>query len=216
MRSACTGNAVDVQSGLLLYDAYCDAAYSPSSCAGFAPVSVAVTLPPTAPAVLSISDYFGDAPRSCVTEAFDLWAGGGLWNGALMCAQDANGAFLNDCVCRPDLLSVGEGYISSVVKAGCSGDQVDVQSALAIYDSYCATAAPATAPAWTTPASPGQGVTGSVPSPTSQCKLPVPGSAPSFSWAARLSAETCSIQLVPLARALLYLRVVLTLLLTLS
>jgi hypothetical protein len=85
----------------------------------------------------------GFAPaRSCMTEAFHAWAGGGLWNGALLCNMNANGAYLNECVCRADLLSIGESYISSFVKSACSSDTVDIQSGLSMYDNYCATASP--------------------------------------------------------------------------
>lgn len=139
-KSACNTNTVDIQSGLLLYDAYCATAL-PSACPGYTPVQVGVTLPTTAPATLSIwsEDGFTQA-RSCVTEAFVNWDEGGLWNGGLMCNKNANGAYLNQCVCRSDILSLGESYISSVIKTGCSSNTVDIQSGLSLYDSYCANA----------------------------------------------------------------------------
>lgn len=85
-------------------------------------------------------DGFASA-RSCMTEAFHAWAGGGLWNGALLCI-DGNGGYLNECVCRADLLSLGEAYISSFVKSACSSDTTDILSGLSLYDNYCATAYP--------------------------------------------------------------------------
>src|ERR1700733_3944369 len=85
IKSACTSNTIDIQSGFLIYDAYCETALS-SSCAGYTPISVMVTLPTTIPATLSINaeDVFSDA-RACVTGAFVYWDEGGLWNGALKC-----------------------------------------------------------------------------------------------------------------------------------
>jgi len=142
VKSACSTNNVDIQSGLLLYDAYCASAL-PSSCPGYTPVPVQVTLPTTAPGHVSIWSIDGfTAARSCMTEAFHAWAGGGLWNGALSCNMNANGAYLNECVCRADLLSIGESYISSFVKSACSPDTIDIQSGLSMYDNYCATAYP--------------------------------------------------------------------------
>lgn len=139
-KSACNTNTVDIQSGLLLYDAYCATAL-PTACPGYTPVQVGVTLPTTAPATLSIwsEDGFTQA-RSCVTEAFDNWDEGGLWNGGLKCNKNANGAYLNQCVCRSDILSLGESYISSVIKTGCSSNSVDIQNGLSLYDSYCVNA----------------------------------------------------------------------------
>jgi hypothetical protein len=141
IKSACSSNNVDIQSGLLLYDAYCASAL-PASCSGYTPVPVQVTLPTKAPGTLSIwsMDGFAQA-RSCMTEAFHDWGGGGLWNGALLC-NDGNGGYFNECVCRADLLSIGESYISSFVKSACSSDTVDIQSGLSMYDNYCATAYP--------------------------------------------------------------------------
>ena len=142
VKSACSTNSVDIQSGLLLYDAYCASAL-PASCPGYTQVPVQVTLPTTAPGTLSIWSIDGfAAARSCMTEAFHAWSGGGLWNGALLCNKNANGAYLNECVCRADLLSIGESYISSFVKSACSSDTVDIQSGLSMYDNYCATAYP--------------------------------------------------------------------------
>jgi hypothetical protein len=140
VHSACSSNTVDIQSGLLLYDAYCASAL-PTSCPGYTPVPVQVVLPTKAPGTVSIwsIDGFTQA-RSCMTEAFHSWARGGLWNGALLCNQNKNNAYLNECVCRADILSLGESYISSFVKSACSSDTVDIQSGLSIYDNYCATA----------------------------------------------------------------------------
>jgi hypothetical protein len=141
VKSACSSNNVDIQSGLLLYDAYC-ASVLPDSCSGYTPVPVQVTLPTAAPGTVSIWSIDGFASaRSCMTEAFRPWPAGGLWNGALLCV-DGNGGYLNECVCRADLLSIGESYISSFVNSACSSDTIDIQSGLSIYDNYCATAYP--------------------------------------------------------------------------
>ncbi|KAK3377056.1 hypothetical protein B0T24DRAFT_701186 [Lasiosphaeria ovina] len=62
-KSACQSNTVDIQSAQLLYDAYCATAVT-VPCAGYTPVQVAVTLPTTAPATLSIwsaDNHFSDA-----------------------------------------------------------------------------------------------------------------------------------------------------------
>ncbi|KAK0712693.1 hypothetical protein B0T26DRAFT_752893 [Lasiosphaeria miniovina] len=72
-------HTVDIQSAQLLYNAYCATAVT-APCAGYTPVQVAVTLPTTAPATLSIwsaDNHFSDA-RSCVTGAFVNWGRGGL------------------------------------------------------------------------------------------------------------------------------------------
>lgn len=140
VKSACSSNNFDIQSGLLLYDAYCASAL-PASCPGYTPVPVQVTLPTKAPGTVSIwaMDGFASA-RSCMTEAFHAWAWGGLWNGPLLCSN--NNGYLNECVCRADLLSLGESYISSFVKSACSSDTTDILSGLSMYDNYCATAYP--------------------------------------------------------------------------
>ena len=141
VKSACSSNNVDIQSGLLLYDVYCDSVL-PAPCSGYTPVPVQVTLPTKAPGAVSIwsMDGFASA-RSCMTEAFHAWGSGGLWNGALLC-NSGNGGYLNECVCRADLLSIGESYISSFVNSACSSNTADIQSGLSMYDNYCATAYP--------------------------------------------------------------------------
>jgi hypothetical protein len=98
---------------------------------------------------VSIADMNGfDQARSCVAEAFHLWAGGGLWNGALQCSND-DGGYQDSCVCRCDLRTIGESYISSYVKSACSSNNVDIQSGLLLYDAYCTSALPASCPGYT-------------------------------------------------------------------
>lgn len=140
INSACDGNTIDIQSGLLMYNAYCMTAI-PSSCDGYTPAAVTVIIPTTFPATLSIAAQnamTGEGARDCVTQAFIYWDSNGLWNGALKCNKDGRGVFLNDCVCREDLLPLGESFISSFAKSACSGDTIDIQSGLSIYQGYCA------------------------------------------------------------------------------
>src|SRR5947207_9632433 len=91
-KSTCNTTTVDIQSGLLLYDAYCATALS-TACPGYTPVQVGVTLPTTAPATLSIwsEDGFTQA-RSWVTGAFIDGKPRGRGKGALMCNKKPNEA----------------------------------------------------------------------------------------------------------------------------
>jgi hypothetical protein len=56
------------------------------------------------------------------------------------CVKNADGHYLNPCVCRADLLSLGESYISSFLNSGCTSNTVDLQNGFALYDGYCAEA----------------------------------------------------------------------------
>jgi hypothetical protein len=99
--------------------------------------------------------------RGCAQGCFDKWDAGG-WQDNL--AVKLNCPAIDSCVCRSDLQSVAQSYLSTCVSSGCSalgGYTVDLSSALALYSSYCAGegySAPHTAPTSvlaTTTASPG-------------------------------------------------------------
>src|SRR2546421_446775 len=80
-----------------------------------------------ADSTLSITGENGfDTARACVQQAFDYWDEGGLWNGALQCQKNRNGAYLNSCVCRCDFRPIAESYISSYVKSACSSNTLDI------------------------------------------------------------------------------------------
>jgi hypothetical protein len=72
--------------------------------------------------------------RSCAQGCF----GEGNCNGVsnqLSCLE--GGGILNSCVCRSDLIPVGEEYLSSCVSTMCAGNTIDIGSALNVYTEYC-------------------------------------------------------------------------------
>ena len=66
----------------------------------------------------------------------------------LQCGCDA----INNCYCGKDNAASASSYISSCVSSGCSKFPGEQQSAIALYNSYCATANVARASNWTTAA----------------------------------------------------------------
>jgi hypothetical protein len=93
--------------------------------------------------------------RACAQLCFSgcIYCGIGPWTAGLMNAVGCDLPFLDSCMCRTDLFSSAEGYLSTCVSSACSSDSVDINSALSIYGSYCAEVnSPATNAATTTPA----------------------------------------------------------------
>ncbi|KAI1108037.1 hypothetical protein F5Y14DRAFT_437661 [Nemania sp. NC0429] len=46
----------------------------------------------------------------------------------------------NECICRPDLQSDGDSFLQECVDNACSQNTLDTNSAISIYDNYCANA----------------------------------------------------------------------------
>jgi hypothetical protein len=107
------------------------------------------------------SDTAWQAMDPCARACFQTWVAG-CWapalDGILGCDSNYCLYASNDCYCRADHQPVAVSYLSSCVSKSCTvGDaQIDVNSAVTVYDGYCSSngylpTAPATTSAQTTP-----------------------------------------------------------------
>jgi len=127
-----------------------------------------------------VSDASFQAIDLCAQNCFQTWVAG-CWNPLLdiylQCVAEATPYCTmasNDCYCRADHQPVAESYLSSCISKSCTvgNAQIDVNSAITVYEGYCASngysaTAPASTPAQTTSQGPIATTTAYVTKPSS-------------------------------------------------
>lgn len=99
-----------------------------------------------APSILAATVTLTDLPayqsqRGCAIPCFHIGYGGAGGPDQLADQLDCSVSPIeNDCFCRADLQDDADALIQSCVYEACSGNTIDVSSAVSIYDSYCTAA----------------------------------------------------------------------------
>lgn len=121
INSYCGSKTADLSAALSLYDTYCAGSLSVQTKA--ATVSLA-------------TDAKMAAQRTCVQGCMMSRPvdGGTNLPWALQCT--ASPAY-NDCLCRPDLSTDANTFLTECVNKYCTGEAADISSAVSIYGSYC-------------------------------------------------------------------------------
>jgi len=113
----CSGNAADVSNAVSLYTAYCGSQLS---------------LTFASPATIGSGSAYSSL-RDCAQNC--LWAGPPDGEPAMPFA--INCPVVNACLCRADLSTSAESYLSTCVNKWCSGSTDDISSAIQVYTDYC-------------------------------------------------------------------------------